>query len=177
MYKLLISIILVILFTNETQSIKVKEIINRNATEHSERYYECIIKYSKQYHLDPVIIAKQIETESHFNHLAVSRKEAYGCSQIRVKYWDHLLYLIDNGNLGRYLRQKPTKICHIRYFFRIGYCIEVQSYIMSYLLKKYGSYELALVAYLHGENSKVFLKCVKKPQKCYSISYVRKILK
>lgn len=46
------------------------------------KYSENIIKYSKEYNLDPFLVAAVIKTESNFDEGAKSNKNAYGLMQI-----------------------------------------------------------------------------------------------
>lgn len=46
------------------------------------KYSNYIIKYSKQYNLDPYMVAAVVKTESNFNPKAKSSKNAYGLMQV-----------------------------------------------------------------------------------------------
>jgi hypothetical protein len=140
---------------------QVREIVSGTIkdTNRIERFVYCITNYSKQYNINPVILTKRIRTESRFNALAMGdydglEFQSYGCSQIKVKYFSHLLYLIDNGNLGRYLKKREKEgkqIEFARYFLRIGYSVEMHALILSNYLDKYSNnYIKAISGYGFG---------------------------
>ena len=147
----------------------------RITDKNAERYTQCIYKYSDKYGLDPILIARQIYKESRFKHTASNKWGAFGPMQVRVKFWKHVLYRIDNGDLGKYLLSRAT-IDHSRYFKRIGYGIESGCYIMSHASKKYKSYPLALVSYWTGGSSDIFKRAVNDSDYLNNLHYVKDII-
>lgn len=148
----------------------------------SVRYANVIQKYSKKYNLNSDIITRQIYKESNFKRMAASYKIingkreyiAHGPSQIRPIMWNHLLYIIDNGRLAKYVRNKSLSD-QIKYFNRIGYSVEMHCMIMRYLLDKYnGDYKLSLLAYWAGGGSYEF-KYWSKKENVNKNHYVRDI--
>jgi len=66
----------------------------RNPHNIATRYADVVMKYSKQYHINPRIKARLNYNESHYDYNAVSSKGAKGHSQIMPLSWMHLLYEI-----------------------------------------------------------------------------------
>jgi soluble lytic murein transglycosylase-like protein len=132
------------------------------------RYIEVIYHRARQYGLDPLLIAKQINVESHFCWWRFTAV-AYGPMMVSPRYWSHVLYLVDSGKLGKHLL-KQDKPDYRKYLKRIDYNIEAGCYIMSNLYAKYGNYKIALLRYAY--KNKAFKKHCKKPNEA---QYIKKI--
>jgi hypothetical protein len=135
-----------------------------------KRYEETIKKYSDQYNIDPLILARRIRTESRFNPFAKGdyvdgKYESFGPMQIKTKYFSHLLYRVDNGELGKYLKEREKKglsINYERYMCRIAYGVESGCIIISNYLSKYGGcYIKAIGAYGYGSSHPIFKKILR----------------
>jgi len=129
------------------------------------RYIETIYHRARQYGLSPLLIAKQINTESHFRWWEETHCSS-GPAMISPRDWSHVLYLVDNGKLGKYLLTKKTPD-YRKYFKRIDYGVESCCYIMASLYKKYGNYKIALLRYAY--KNKAFKKHCKAPEKAQYI--------
>ena len=137
---------------------------------YKDRVWHCISKYSKQYQLCPYLLSRQIAVESDYYHTAKSSKGALGLGQIMPNHWGHVLYIVDDGKLGKYLLRKK-KIDHSRYFLRVAYNVEATAIIMRSLINKHGNYATAYLYY--GHTRKTAKKFIKNP---YRTKYVRDIL-
>jgi soluble lytic murein transglycosylase-like protein len=136
------------------------------------RYY-CVIKANAlKYNLDEYLLAKQIHAESTFKWWT-GNDIAFGAMGVRPKYWSHVLYRIDT-NLIQYLE---TEQDHIKYLKRIGYGIEVGSYVMRhYLDRNDNNYPLALIGYWAGMNSKEYRRAKRSDEYLRNNDYLNKIL-
>ena len=118
------------------------------STPYRRRVLNCILRYGWKYQLPLDLWAKQIEVESDFNRFAYSSARCRGLSQISDRHWRHMLYRIDNGRLGRHIKRRgitnPTK-----YYYRIGYSLDMGGAIMRTLWDRYGCYKLALLRYAY----------------------------
>jgi len=152
----------------------VREIIEScSLNDHlTKRYIDVISKYSKAYNIDPLILARRIRTESRFKHDARgdydgTNYQSHGPLQIKTKYFAHLLYQVDGGELGKYLKAREKSglpINHARYMARIGYGVECGCIIISNYLAKYqGCYIRAIAAYGYGMNHEIFKKINQDP--------------
>jgi len=148
----------------------IKTCIKDEAT--IKRYENVINLYSSNYGIDPLILAKRIRTESRFNPFARgdydgTNYQSYGPLQIKTKYFAHLLYQVDGGELGKYLKAREKSglpINHARYMARIGYGVECGCIIISNYLAKYqGCYIRAIAAYGYGMNHEIFKKINQDP--------------
>ena len=156
----------------------VKEYVYQNSTmsaEHNDRYVDVIYKYSGEYGLDPLLIARQVWYESRFKWYAYNVIGAYGPMQIRPKFWSHILYHVDDGKLGMYLLKKESPKYH-RYFMRIGYGVEAGCMIMAHL-KKLNDYDyrLALIEYWAGRQSDYYKRAQRSKTYAKTIPYVKYI--
>jgi len=71
------------------ERIKVKveiPMVPRHLRIRAEKYQELIIKYAKEYELDPCLLFAVTETESYFNPLAKSHAGAYGLMQLIPRF-------------------------------------------------------------------------------------------
>ena len=112
------------------------------------RLLEVIIINSRKYDLPAYLFARQLWVESRFKQFAFSSASCRGIGQIDDRYWSLLLYRVDNGELGRYLLRKNITN-YTRFYYRIGYSVEMAAMIMRYLMDKFGRYEVALLYYSH----------------------------
>ena len=155
----------------------ITNFIIQNSTltkEEANEIAKYIFLFSQEYVLNPKLITKQMYIESKFDAGAYSHKGARGLMQIKT-CWDHLLFRIDDGELGKELQKK--KVTNFKkYYYIPKYNIEVGCYIMSNHLAKYGKYELALVAYNYGQNTDFFKRCLKDSKLCFTSEYVKYIL-
>ena len=81
-----------------------------------------------------------------------------------------MLYHIDGGKLGRHIKRRGIKNTK-KYFYRIGYSVELGAAIMRRLWNQYGSYEVALTRYAY--KTKFFKKYKHNPYKAW---YVRAVM-
>lgn len=101
-------------------------------------YSEIVDRWSEEYGVDPAFVFAVIRTESNFNKDAVSEAGAIGLMQIIEDSFDWV--------------SKKTGHTDLVFddMFTPEYSIEYGCYMLSYLYKKYGSYELAAAAYHSG---------------------------
>lgn len=148
--------------------------IKQNTRQYSKKYQKrivlVVIAMAHKYKIDYLNFSKQLNTESDFYYKAKSSYGALGIGQIVPCHWDHLLYKVDGGKLGKYLLRRNTKNTD-KYFYRIGYSVEMAAIIMSNYIAKYGCWEKALLMY--GYKRKTAYKFFKDP---YKAKYVRDIL-
>ena len=95
-----------------------------SVNKYHQRIKYCTKKYSRKYKLPAKLIFNIIKVESGFRYYVISCrrsryawKKAYGLMQIKPYFHGHLLYIVDNGNLGKKLlnQKKPN---HKKYFLR-----------------------------------------------------------
>lgn len=160
----------------EKDRIYLEKIMDKFHVKHKERIRNRIQFYAYLYDHPVKIVGRMAATESGFRYYAISKwYKARGLFQVRNS-WDHVLYIIDNGKLGKKLSEMENPN-HAKYWLRIGYNIEGAMYILRYLKKKYGTYPLSLTAYNHGEYSDIIKACVAGELKPENVRYVRKILR
>lgn len=70
-------------------------------------YEETVIKYSKQYKLDPYLIFSLIKVESKFNPYAKSNKNAIGLMQITPNTGNYIAKLIGDKNFSTDMLYNP----------------------------------------------------------------------
>ena len=70
------------------------------------RYADVIMANSEKYDLPFMALTRQVWEESRFKYWAKSSAGAVGPMQVTPKFWSHILYIIDNGNLGKRLKRK-----------------------------------------------------------------------
>ena len=140
----------------------VREIIESCLTDEKliSRYEETIKKYSVQYGVDELFLGRRGRTESRFDPFAEGDKNSngvpvsFGSFQIKTNYFNHLLFYVDHGQLGKYLKEREAKglpIDYSRYYKRIGYNTEMACIIFSNYLHKYdGCYVKTASAYGFG---------------------------
>lgn len=104
------------------------------------KYEEYVVKYSKQYNVDPVLVFSVINVESHFNEKATSDVGARGLMQIMNDAYDWLKFRLND---------KKSKSFDDMYDPQTN--IKYGTYYLSYLMKKYnGSVDLTVAAYHCG---------------------------
>jgi len=139
----------------------------------ADRISDVVMEFSDSKKLCWKLITAQGWVESHFDRKAESEVGAQGIWQLMTNSWTHLLWYIDNGDLGRYLNKNPHIKDYKRYFQRIRYNAEMNSMIWEYLLDlTENNTNLALVGY--GYKWKVFEKARRynNPEK---YRYVKKV--
>ena len=102
-------------------------------------YKEEIIIYSKNYHLDPALVASLINEESSFDKNAISSKGAVGLMQLMPQTATYTQQLM--GEVAECDLYEPNDN------IRIG------CYYLSYLYQKFNDQTLTLCAYNAGENT------------------------
>lgn len=106
-------------------------------------YEEYVVKYSKEYGMDPRFIFAIINTESHFNPEAESEVGARGLMQIMPDAFDWIKFRLDDERELTFddMYDPETNI-------------QYGTYMLSYLYEDFGeSYELAAGAYHQGMNA------------------------
>ena len=119
-----------------------------------QRITECIVYYSAMYSLDPLFVARLFEIESSFRYNKVNTNTGCrGLGQVDPTQWAHLLYYIDNGELGRYLKKKniTNKQKLYSYFDRIGYGTQTSCKILRHYLDAYEE-DLIKTMYVYSGN-------------------------
>lgn len=125
----------------------IKQEIQETKSGNSERKLHCVYKYADMYNIEPVILHRLILTESSWREWAENKNTgALGLGQILPKWWNHLLWHVDNGRLGKHIQEKNIKHTK-RYYKRIGYGTEMTACIMSNMLFSYDTYPKALYVY------------------------------
>jgi soluble lytic murein transglycosylase len=134
-FKLVIALIIIFIITNIAIYIG-KRIAKKN---YPLIYRECILAYSKEYQLDPYLVAAVIKTESNFKAKAASRKSAKGLMQLMddTSKWISVQLKIKEFNLDTIYDPESN--------IRFG------TWYLGYLSKKYnGNTKLILAAYNGG---------------------------
>ncbi len=105
-------------------------------------YEEYVLKYSKEYDIDPRFVFAVIYTESHFDPNAVSDVGARGLMQIMPDAFDWIKFRLDD-----------TRDITFDDMFDPQLNIQYGTYMLSYLYEDFGSFELAAGAYHQGMNA------------------------
>ena len=110
------------------------------------KYKEEIVLYSKQFSVEGALVASVANVESNFDEDAMSNKGAVGLMQILPSTAEWIA-----GQIGEdYLEEKLKEG---------DYNIKLGSFYLSYLLKYFGDWKLAICAYNAGQgNVKSWLK-------------------
>ena len=147
----------------------------------ARRYADVVVKFSMKYRLDPVIVSGVIRAESDYRWWKKSHKDgkpfAYGPMGV-TEFWNHVLYIVDNGRLGRKLKKmiaEGKEIDHTKYFMRIGYGVEAGCIVLRWYIDYAGHLYLGLVAFNHGQNSD-FYEEVELKKNSLDTEYVRIVL-
>ena len=160
----------------------VKKYIVRNMKKykvnlkHTNRYYEVITNQAKRYNLDPFLVARITRNESEFKWWAKSPKGALGPMQVMPIHWEHALYHIDNGKLGRKIHKYG--ITNTKQFYtRIGYGIELGCNAFKFF-KAYagGDIPLALIGFNGGQNKPRYKKARTNRKYLMNLEYVKNVL-
>lgn len=111
------------------------------------KYSDYIKKYSKQYNLDPYMVAAVIKTESNYNKDAKSSKDAYGLMQV-------------TGSTGICIAEAlKIKNFESKKLFEPEYNINIGCWYLMDLKKEFNSMDLIIAAYNGGRgNVKQWLK-------------------
>lgn len=108
------------------------------------------------YQLDLKVFIKHMKKESRFRYWCYNSKGAVGLMQPLPQWHSGKLYVIQNGDLGKYLLKRKREgkpINHIRYFKRINYNLHVAGLLYRQWLKKYNeNYSHMLATYLAGHS-------------------------
>ena len=105
-------------------------------------YEEYVIKYAKEYEMDPRYIFAVIRTESSFIETAESEVGARGLMQIMPDAFDWIKFRLDDDRGLTFDDMYDPE-----------YNIQYGTYYLSYLYDLFGSYELASGAYHQGMNA------------------------
>jgi hypothetical protein len=125
----------------------IKQEIESTKTGYHDRKLVCVYQYSDKYDIPPVILHNLIMAESSYRHWVKNRYTgALGLGQILPKWWTHILYHIDDGELGNHIKNKNIKHTD-RYFLRIGYNIEASALILRHFRDTQGDFSNALRVY------------------------------
>lgn len=116
---------------------KAKEFTPKAFT-YPTKYEEYVIKYSKEFDIDPRFVYAVINTESHFDPKATSEVGARGLMQLMEEAYDWVKFRLDDTRKHTYDDIYDPELN-----------IEYGTYMLKYLYDKYESYELAAAAY-HG---------------------------
>jgi len=125
----------------------------------AEELTSYIIKFSRDYNLNPSNMVRQGWQESRLQSDCYSKAtwHARGTFQI-TRHYDYLLKKVDDGKLWQYIKtyRIPNSRWY-RFYYVNKYSAEMACMIMSSLIKYYdGDYELAIIDYLCGRNSKEY---------------------
>lgn len=134
-FKLVITLIIIFIMINLAIYIG-KRIVKKN---YPLIYKECILAYSKEYQLDPYLVAAVIKTESNFKVKAASHKSAKGLMQLMddTSKWISIQLKMKDFNLETVYEPENN--------------IHFGTWYLSYLSKKYnGNTKLILAAYNGG---------------------------
>lgn len=105
---------------------------------HPKKYSEFVEKYAAEYEIDPDIIYSVIKTESSFDSKAVSEVGARGLMQIMEETFDWIRFRL--GDEDTVYDDMFDPEMNIRY----------GSYLVDYLLEKFGDKDTAIAAYHAG---------------------------
>lgn len=117
--------------------------LSPNVFTYPTEYEEFVIKYSKEYDIDPRYVFAVINTESHFDPNATSDVGARGLMQIMEDAYDWIKFRLDDQ------REHTSDD-----MYDPELNIQYGTYMLKYLYDKFdGSYELAAAAYHGGMNA------------------------
>lgn len=117
--------------------------LSPNAFTYPTEYEEYVVKYSKEYDIDPRYIFAVINTESHFDPKATSDVGARGLMQIMEDAYDWIKFRLDDSREHTYEDMYDPELN-----------IQYGTYMLKYLYDKFDcSYELAAAAYHGGMNA------------------------
>lgn len=106
-----------------------------------KKYIEYVEKYSKEYDIDPFIVLAVIKTESNFKENATSKKGAKGLMQImdETALWVNEKINIKDFSEGMLYNPKEN--------------IQIGTWYLKWLLDKFDSEDLAILAYNAGHGN------------------------
>jgi soluble lytic murein transglycosylase len=111
-----------------------------NGFTYPTKYEEYVVKYSKEYDVDPTLVFSVIKVESDFNSNAVSDVGARGLMQLMEDAYDWIKFRLDDDRDHSY-----------EDMFEPELNIQYGTYYLSYLMDKYdNSIELSAAAYHCG---------------------------
>lgn len=117
--------------------------ISPNNFTYPTKYEEYVLKYSKEYDIDPRFIFAIINTESHFDPNATSDVGARGLMQIMEDAYDWIKFRLDDQRDHTYDDMYDPELN-----------IQYGTYMLKYLYDKFdNSYQLAAAAYHGGMNA------------------------
>lgn len=152
-----------------------------NNLELAKKYTDIIVKETDKKGMNPLLIARQIYTESRFKAKATNKKThkydiAVGAMQIKPYFWGRKLY---KYKWLRYQLLASTNEFQdqIRHLKNIKYNIPIGVDIMSHLYKKHKDYRLALIGYYCGEGSDYFKECQTNETVLRKDKYVRSVIR
>lgn len=106
-------------------------------------YEEYVLKYSKEYNMDPRFVFAIINTESHFNPKATSNVGARGLMQLMEEAYDWVKFRMDDNREHTFDDMYEPELN-----------IQYGTFMLSYLYEKFDhSYELTAAAYHGGMNA------------------------
>jgi hypothetical protein len=121
--------------------------IKKSKSGYSDRKKDSIVSYSRKYNLPVMMVNRVIKTESSYRHDVINKYSGcIGLGGINAILWSHLLFKVDNGDLGKYLL-KTGKTNYARYFKRIGYNVEATCIILSNYYYTYNDWTNTLIKY------------------------------
>lgn len=130
--KLIIFVGIIVFVSNLVPKVTKNEV-------YPKTYEEYVLEYSKEYNIDENFVFAVIKTESNFNKKATSDVGARGLMQIMEEAFEWVKSKLKDDDSVTYDSMYEPQ-CNIRYgCFMLGYYYE-----------KYGSYELAAMAYHSG---------------------------
>ncbi|MBR1739577.1 MAG: lytic transglycosylase domain-containing protein [Ruminococcus sp.] len=104
------------------------------------KYEEYVLKYSKEYDCDPVLVFSVINVESKFDPEATSKAGARGLMQIMSDAYDWIKFRLDDGREHTYDDMYDPELN-----------IQYGTYYLSFLMERYdGSIDLTAAAYNCG---------------------------
>jgi soluble lytic murein transglycosylase len=111
-----------------------------NGFTYPTKYEEYVVKYSKEYDVDPTLVFSVIKVESDFNSNAVSDVGARGLMQLMEDAYDWIKFRLDDDRDHSYDDMFEPELN-----------IQYGTYYLSYLMDKYdNSIELSAAAYHCG---------------------------
>jgi len=115
----------------------VYDIIAKTRSGHIQRKVDCVMKYSAESKLDPLIMAKLGIAESSFIHSKINRfTGCLGIYQINPHWWSHLAWVACDRKYANYLnKHKGTNVTNVLMFIGVNTdsaCIILREYLDAY---------------------------------------------
>lgn len=144
-------------------------------SDNSETLAQIYVDASVQTGIPLEVLVRQGAVESRFKIMAVGDHGAsVGLHQIKWAYHDHDKLLRKCAGLGTWMEE--NEYCPRELLFDPTWNIRVAALKLRQLWDKYGSIELALVAYGCGQNTEIFRACKKRPELSYKLRHVRQVM-